>query len=94
MCTKSCNDRKSYGSNQNAINKVEAIDQNNDCSHWASIGECDKNPNYMLPNCTKSCNNRNNSVNPIQNVNPINVVVKPVEDAVNKVGDFFSGIFR
>jgi hypothetical protein len=25
------------------------------CQDWANIGECDKNPNYMLYNCAKSC---------------------------------------
>jgi glutathione peroxidase len=32
-----------------------APDTNEQCSHWASIGECDKNPAYMLPNCATSC---------------------------------------
>lgn len=27
------------------------------CSFWASKGECEANPNYMLPNCMKACNN-------------------------------------
>jgi glutathione peroxidase len=31
------------------------LDQNEQCSYWASVGECDKNPNYMLVNCAKSC---------------------------------------
>ena len=25
------------------------------CNNWASIGECDANPSYMLHNCKKSC---------------------------------------
>jgi glutathione peroxidase len=32
-----------------------APDTNEQCSHWAEIGECDKNPAYMLPNCASSC---------------------------------------
>jgi glutathione peroxidase-family protein len=30
-------------------------DQNEQCSHWANIGECDKNPAYMLSHCATSC---------------------------------------
>ena len=25
------------------------------CEAWASQGECEKNPDYMLANCKKSC---------------------------------------
>ncbi|XP_065060849.1 zinc metalloproteinase nas-15-like isoform X2 [Rhopilema esculentum] len=31
------------------------VDNHSYCSYWASIGECQKNPNYMLTNCKKSC---------------------------------------
>jgi glutathione peroxidase len=34
----------------------EAVDSNENCEFWASVGECSKNPNYMLKFCTKSCN--------------------------------------
>ena len=30
-------------------------DDNDECSSWASQGECDANPNYMLKSCRKSC---------------------------------------
>jgi hypothetical protein len=30
-------------------------DSHVDCEFWASIGECDVNPNYMLNSCAKSC---------------------------------------
>ncbi|KAI8513894.1 hypothetical protein Bbelb_082180 [Branchiostoma belcheri] len=30
-------------------------DSNSHCPSWASIGECDNNPGYMLPNCPLSC---------------------------------------
>jgi len=30
-------------------------DKHQDCSFWASSGECDKNPRWMLPNCQVSC---------------------------------------
>ncbi|KAI8494649.1 hypothetical protein Bbelb_278750, partial [Branchiostoma belcheri] len=30
-------------------------DSNSYCPSWASIGECDNNPGYMLPNCPLSC---------------------------------------
>jgi|LakMenEpi03Aug12_release.lakeMendotaPanAssembly.Ray.scaffolds.fasta_scaffold32677_4 hypothetical protein len=38
-------------------------DSNKSCEYWASIGECNKNPNYMLQNCTTSCNNVKNNTN-------------------------------
>ena len=40
-------------------------DSNVNCASWASTGECDKNPNYMLQNCTTSCNNVKNPTNSI-----------------------------
>merc|ERR1712142_1119617 len=30
-------------------------DNHNRCAEWAARGECEKNPNYMLRNCKKSC---------------------------------------
>lgn len=30
-------------------------DGHKNCRYWASIGECQKNPNYMLKTCCKSC---------------------------------------
>ena len=30
-------------------------DSNENCSYWASVGECDANPGYMLVNCKMSC---------------------------------------
>mmetsp|Transcript_27164 Transcript_27164/g.37430 ORF Transcript_27164/g.37430 Transcript_27164/m.37430 type:complete len:229 (-) Transcript_27164:214-900(-) len=30
-------------------------DNHESCNYWASLGECKKNPNYMLENCKKSC---------------------------------------
>ena len=33
------------------------IDFNNTCESWSKLNECHKNPNYMLNNCRKSCNN-------------------------------------
>ncbi len=31
------------------------LDSNEQCAYWASIDECKKNPNYMLSNCARSC---------------------------------------
>jgi len=30
-------------------------DDNQNCAAWASMGECQRNPNYMLTNCRQSC---------------------------------------
>lgn len=34
---------------------VTCTDKHTSCSYWAGIGECDKNPVYMLPFCPVSC---------------------------------------
>eukprot|EP01084_Bolivina_argentea_P048072 88583_1 len=34
---------------------VENVDSNVNCGYWASMGECDKNPAYMLSYCQTSC---------------------------------------
>lgn len=31
------------------------VDENENCGFWASIGECEKNPAYMLSQCALSC---------------------------------------
>merc|ERR1711963_544919 len=33
------------------------VDKNTSCAGWARIGECMKNPAYMLMMCKQSCNN-------------------------------------
>lgn len=42
-----------------ARNKIEETksceDNHENCSGWADMGECEKNPRYMLKNCMKSC---------------------------------------
>merc|ERR1712045_998116 len=30
-------------------------DDNQNCEYWASLGECEANPGYMLTTCRKSC---------------------------------------
>ncbi|XP_065676037.1 low choriolytic enzyme-like [Hydra vulgaris] len=30
-------------------------DKHSNCAAWEKSGECQKNPNWMLPNCSKSC---------------------------------------
>ena len=31
------------------------VDDHEECEFWAKEGECEKNPNYMLTSCAKSC---------------------------------------
>ena len=40
---------------------IPAPDQDHRCEHWASVGECDKNPGYMLQSCQSSCASVNDS---------------------------------
>mmetsp|Transcript_13067 Transcript_13067/g.24006 ORF Transcript_13067/g.24006 Transcript_13067/m.24006 type:complete len:501 (+) Transcript_13067:57-1559(+) len=35
--------------------RVKCEDKEPDCKGWASMGECEKNPNYMINNCAISC---------------------------------------
>ena len=30
-------------------------DNNNNCNYWSNVGECSRNPGYMLHHCKKSC---------------------------------------
>ncbi|KFD57816.1 hypothetical protein M513_01486 [Trichuris suis] len=34
---------------------TDCLDNHEKCSLWASAGECERNPFWMLPNCQKSC---------------------------------------
>ena len=45
-------------------------DMNPNCPDWANSGECDRNPNYMLQYCTKSCDEKIKNANaPKQDMN-------------------------
>ena len=46
------------GVNPNTIDgcATNYIDENGNCGYWASIGECSRNPGYMLYRCKSSCN--------------------------------------
>lgn len=33
----------------------DCADSSSQCMKWATMGECDKNPYWMKPNCQKSC---------------------------------------
>ncbi|XP_031563373.1 zinc metalloproteinase nas-15-like [Actinia tenebrosa] len=33
----------------------DCVDNDKNCAYWASKGECEKNPTYMLKECKKSC---------------------------------------
>ncbi|XP_022805617.1 multiple epidermal growth factor-like domains protein 10 [Stylophora pistillata] len=35
--------------------EVCTIDRNSGCERWAAVGECEKNPVWMIPNCCVSC---------------------------------------
>ena len=36
-------------------------DRDESCEHWALIGECEKNPGYMLKECATSCHKGSNA---------------------------------
>jgi hypothetical protein len=35
---------------------IKGIDKYESCTYWSSIGQCEKNKEYMLQNCEFSCN--------------------------------------
>ena len=39
----------------NIVGDTGLQDDNEKCPGWADVGECAKNPNYMLVYCKKSC---------------------------------------
>lgn len=56
-CQKSCKKCSSGHPQQDdkIPKELQCTDQNSKCAGWASVGECKKNPNYMLQYCKKSC---------------------------------------
>lgn len=59
-CPKSCG--SCFGDNNNSKTKQSkddvdpsCMDGHEQCEFWASVGECEKNPTYMLNHCVKSC---------------------------------------
>ena len=36
--------------------RAACADYNTNCAYWASVGECNNNPAYMLNYCQQSCN--------------------------------------
>lgn len=47
----------SYNLAQENVATKQLKDNNEHCSYWASVGECNANPNYMLAHCALSCQN-------------------------------------
>ncbi len=39
------------------IEETNCLNEHELCDFWASKGECENNPNYMLKGCRKACNN-------------------------------------
>ncbi|KRZ75291.1 putative tyrosinase-like protein tyr-3, partial [Trichinella papuae] len=46
---------RNFLSKKSEINTPQCTDKHIKCLFWSLIGECDKNPFWMLPNCQKSC---------------------------------------
>ena len=42
--------------NAECVGATKCVDSNPQCRKWASVGECRKDPSWMLPNCKLSCN--------------------------------------
>lgn len=44
-----------YSKKSHASIRTTCVDVEARCEHWASVGECENNPKYMLVNCCKAC---------------------------------------
>lgn len=55
-------------------------DMNSNCPWWASIGECDKNPNYMWSKCILSCEK-----------NKIQKSYADMDNIVNNISSVYNG---
>ena len=66
---------------------TDCVDNNEYCSYWAGIGECEINPGYMLENCKKSCGVCNQDPAPTP-------VTTPVSNCVdnNEYCSYWAGI--
>eukprot|EP00586_Coscinodiscus_wailesii_P017652 CAMPEP_0172504340 /NCGR_PEP_ID=MMETSP1066-20121228/177772_1 /TAXON_ID=671091 /ORGANISM="Coscinodiscus wailesii, Strain CCMP2513" /LENGTH=226 /DNA_ID=CAMNT_0013280493 /DNA_START=44 /DNA_END=724 /DNA_ORIENTATION=+ len=42
---------------------ITSANEPEECEYWAEVGECEKNPGYMLNNCAKACAKVDNSMN-------------------------------
>jgi hypothetical protein len=51
----SSNNNNNNNNNKNDDQKAECADNHESCDMWASTGECEANPKYMLKQCQKSC---------------------------------------
>ena len=82
-CAKSCNacgeDHDSVDNTRiMSLDKLEScVDFHEKCQFWASKGECQNNPDYMLQDCPKSCNSCDKS-------NLVQELIK-IEEEANKV---------
>ena len=43
-------------------NVENCADHRDECDSWKNMGECDKNPNYMIAMCATSCGKCSDSV--------------------------------
>ena len=59
-----CTDPTSFAKDSNTdprdVEEPECADENPECRYWASAGECQNNPSYMLEHCKLSCESCNN----------------------------------
>ncbi len=57
----------------------ECKNTNSQCADWAALGECKKNPDYMLTNCCVSCNTREQPAAPSTPTPPTNPASPSIE---------------
>jgi glutathione peroxidase len=64
-------------------------DENESCSYWAEIGECEKNPNFMLQSCQQSCAQLGGETAPSTKYNSFyDIVEKDIDGGTLHFSDF------
>jgi hypothetical protein len=62
---------------------VDDIDENPRCEEWASFGECDRNPKFMLYHCSLACQHRTKKWNAQATIYPSETPPPPPSSHTN-----------
>mmetsp|Transcript_3559 Transcript_3559/g.7360 ORF Transcript_3559/g.7360 Transcript_3559/m.7360 type:complete len:235 (-) Transcript_3559:90-794(-) len=67
----------------------DLVDLHPSCGEWRDQGECDNNPNYMLENCKKSCNEALGSETELAHIGSVyDLEAEDIDGSVVRFDDF------